>query len=55
MRNNFNLGNKCFKLVRSLEGQTVNWNEALEICRSQPGLLADLASINNQDEQGRLC
>lgn len=45
-------GNKCFKVVRPFNGQAVNWTQALDICRSEPGRLADLASINNAEEQG---
>jgi hypothetical protein len=45
------LGNKCLKVVRSLEGQALNWTQALDYCRAQPGVLPDLASISSEEEQ----
>lgn len=47
------LGNKCLKVVRGVEGQALNWTQALEYCRAQPGVLPDLASISSEEEQSK--
>lgn len=47
------LGNKCLKVVRGVEGQALNWTQALDYCRTQPGVLPDLASISNEEEQSK--
>ncbi len=47
-------GNKCLKAVRGIDGQGLNWSQALDYCRSQPGLMSDLASISSEEEQSEL-
>lgn len=45
------VGNKCLKIMRGAEVEKLNWSQAVDYCRSQPGLMSDLASISNADEQ----
>lgn len=48
------VGNKCLKVVMLNGSNQVNWTKALDICRSAPGKLPDLASISNIDEESKL-
>ena len=47
------IGNKCFKLVQGFGNDRRNWAEALEICRSCPGHLPDLASVTSEADNGK--
>ena len=47
------VGNKCFMLVRGTDNNRRTWAEALEICRSGPGQLPDLASVTSEVENGK--
>ena len=48
------VGNKCFKLVDGYFGNVRRtWVEALEICRSGPGYLPDLASVTSEADNGK--
>ena len=46
------LGNKCFKPVVKSYQEGVTWDTALDLCRSEPGIAPDLASILSEYENG---
>ena len=37
----------------AIPGNGENWQNALDICRSEPGIEPDLASLNSPEEQGK--
>jgi len=47
------LGNKCFKLVVKSYEEGVTWGTALDLCRAEPGIAPDLASILSEYENGQ--